>query len=319
MPSQFNRFFVGLDVSKGAVDVCVLGPAEPSQWRVSQRPAARAELVAELARLEPERIVIEATGGYERALVEALSAAGLAVVVMNPKRTRDFAKSEGLLAKTDRIDAYMLALFGAKIQPALRALPDREQRELAACAAYQQKLVAARAAVKIQLQRAEPEPIRASLLRRLEQLDAECQLLETEIDQRIGRSFSWHWRALLARSAPGVGVQVTRTVVAELPELGSLGDKQVAALVGLAPFAADSGAYRGRRRIRGGRKRVRRMLYLAARAAVRVDLGCKAFYDRLVARGKPKQLALTAVARKLLVALNHMFRDQRPWESRLPA
>lgn len=319
MQSQFSSLFVGLDVSKSAVDVCLLGPAEPRYWRVLQEPGALAELARELARLGPERIVVEATGGYELALVEALVGVAAPLVVMNPKRVRDFAKSQGFLAKTDRIDAYVLALFAAQIQPAVRALPSSAQRELAACTAYQQRIVADRAALRVQLQRAGQQLIQTSLLRRIEQLDIECRLLEAEIDSRIAASSRWCERALLARTAPGVGVQVARTLVAEFPELGSLSDRQAAALAGLAPFAADSGEYRGRRRIRGGRKRVRRMLYLAARTAVRVDLGYGASYQRLVARGKPKQLALVAVARKLLVALNHMFCEGRPWEARIAA
>lgn len=319
MQSQFSSFFVGLDVSKSAVDVCLMGPAEPRHWRVPQQPDALAELARELARLGPERIVVEATGGYELALVEALVDVAAPVVVMNPKRVRDFAKSQGVLAKTDRLDAYVLALFAAQIQPAVRALPSAQQRELAACTAYQQRVVADRAALRVQLQRAGQQLIQTSLLRRIEQLDVECRLLEAEIDSRIAASSLWSERALLARTAPGVGVQVARTLVAEFPELGSLSDRQAASLAGLAPFAVDSGEYRGRRSIRGGRKRVRRMLYLAARTAVRVDLGYGAIYQRLVARGKPKQLALVAVARKLLVALNHMFSERKPWEARSAA
>ena len=149
MQSQFSYLFVGVDVSKSAVDVCLLGPAGPRQWRVLQQPDALAEWARELARLGPERIVVEATGGYELALVEALVAVAAPVVVMNPKRVRDFAKSQGFLAKTDRIDAYVLALFAAQIQPAVRALPSAQQRELAACTAYQQRIVADRAALRV--------------------------------------------------------------------------------------------------------------------------------------------------------------------------
>ena len=319
MQSQFSRFVVGLDVAKAAVDVCTLGPAEPCFQRVARRPRPLEELAQQLARLAPERLVVEATGGYERALVEALQQAELPVVVMNPKRTRDFAKSEGLLAKTDRIDAYALALYAAKIRPPLRCLPSAEQRELASLTAYQQKLVADRAALRVQLQREDHQMIQRSLARRIEQLDRECQLLEAEIDNRIDSSAAWHERSQLARSAPGVGKQVSRTIIAQLPELGRISDRQAAALAGLAPFADDSGEHRGRRRIRGGRGRVRRMLYLAARTAVRVDLRSRDFYLRLVAAGKPKQLALVAVARKLLVALNHIFRDRSPWKSPLNA
>ena len=319
MQSQFSSPFVGLDVSKPFLDVCVVGPYEPKSWRVGQEPDAHATLSDELVALAPKLIVVEATGKYESAIVEAMLAAGLPVVVINPKRVRDFAKSHGILAKTDKIDAYEIALFAAQIQPAVRALPSTAQRALAACTAYQQKLVGDRASLRVQLSRSGDAVITASLLRRIEQLDEECRLLEAEIDARIAASDLWYERAQLARTAPGVGKQVARTLVAEMPELGALEDRQAAALAGLAPFNSDSGESRGRRRIRGGRGRVRRMLYLAARTAVRVDLGYRLAYEKFLARGKAANAALIAIARKLLIALNHMLRDRRPFESRLPA
>lgn len=319
MHSQFSSIFIGLDVSKRFVDVCVLGPFEPRRWRVPQQQEALLALAAALAALHPERIIVEATGKYEDAVVDALAALQASVVRMNPKRVRDFAKSLGLLAKNDTLDAYVLALFGARIQPAVRALPSAEQRELAALTAYQQKIVGDRAALKIQLQRAGVEPIQQSLLRRIEQLDVECRQIEAEIDNRIAGCQTWLDRAKLARTAPGVGVQVARTLVAEIPELGALSDREAAALAGLAPYACDSGEYHGRRSIRGGRKRVRRMLYMAARTAVRVDIGYSEQYRNMQARGKAKNAALIAIARKLLVALNHMFLENRPFETRFAA
>ena len=188
MPSQFSSFFVGIDVSKDSLDVCVVGRAKPRHWRVRQRPEALAELVRELLSLAPAGIVVEHTGGYQNALVDALAEADLPVVVMNPKRIRDFARSEGILAKNDRLDAAVLALFAAKIQPSRRPLPSAAQRALAALTAYQQKLVADRAALRVQLQRAEQDVIRASLARRIAQLDEECRQLEAEIDNRIAAS-----------------------------------------------------------------------------------------------------------------------------------
>lgn len=319
MHFQFSFIFVGLDVSKRFLDVCVLGPFAPRRWRVAQQPEALRALAAELAALDAERIIVEATGEYEDAIVEALADLGAPIVVMNPKRVRDFANSLGLLAKTDTIDAYVLALYGARIQPAVRALPSAEQRELAALTAYQQKIVADRAALKIQLQRVTLDRIQQSLLHRIEQLDTECRQIEAEIDNRIAGCQQWLERAKLARSAPGVGVQVARTLVAEMPELGAMSDREAAALAGLAPYASDSGEHHGRRHIRGGRKRVRRMLYLAARTAVRVDLGYAEQYSRMQARGKAKNAALIAIARKLLIALNHMFLENRPFETRLVA
>jgi len=323
MQSQSNSLsalFVGIDVSKRRLDVCVLGPDGPRHQQVEQTPEAVAALANQLAALGAERLVVESTGGYERPLLDALAALGAPVVLINPKWARDFAKSARQLAKTDRIDAHILALFAAKMLPDVRAPQTAEQRELAALTRYQQHLVADRAALKLQLQRACEPLIRDSLSRRIDALDLECRMLEAAIDARIANSQTWRVQDERARTAPGVGRQVARTLVAELPELGRLEDRQIAALVGLAPFADDSGQSHGRRRCRGGRKRVRRMLYLAARTAVRVNLALGAFYRRLTEqRGKPRQLALIAVARKLLVALNHMFRKQRDWRSPLPA
>lgn len=320
MQSQSNSYFVGVDVSKDRLDVAFIGPAARPAQQVAQRPAELAALVAALGRLAPASIVVESTGGYERPLVDGLCEAGLPIVVVNPKRTRDFAKSLGRLAKTDRIDAETLALYAARVQPAIRRLPAAEQRELATLTRYQRKMVADRAALRLQLRRATIPLQQESLVRRLDALDVEIQLLESHIDTLIANSDEWRVRAARARTAPGVGRQVARTLVAELPELGALDDREIAALVGLAPFADDSGKSHGRRRCRGGRGCVRTLLYLAARTAVRVDLGFKAFYHRLtVERGKPKQLALVAVARKLLVTLNHMFRDGSDWKSPLQA
>jgi len=320
MQSHYSSFFVGVDVSQSRLDVAFVGPEPRAPQQIPQQGPALAAFVAELDRLAPAAIVVESTGGYERPLVDALAAAEAPVVVVNPKRTRDFAKSLGRLAKTDRIDAETLALYAARVQPAVRRLPAAEQRELAALTRYQRKMVADRAALRLQLRRATLPLLQESLTRRLDALDREIQLVESQIDTLIANSDEWRVRAARARTAPGVGRQVARALVAELPELGALDDRQIAALVGLAPFADDSGKSHGRRRCRGGRGPVRTLLYLAARTAVRVDLGFQAFYHRLtVTRGKPKQLALVAVARKLLVALNHMFRENKDWQVRVAA
>jgi len=308
--------FVGCDVHKKQVTICLLD----AEGRVVTRlrvPCTREALVklAQQQLQADDHLALEATTNTWE-VVAILEPFVARLVVSNPLRTRAIAFAK---IKTDKIDAFVLALFAAQIQPALRALPSAEQRALASCTAYQQKLVTDRAALRVQLGRAGDAVIAASLLRRLEHLNQECRLLEAEIDARIAACDLWFERAQLARTAPGVGKQVARTLVAEMPELGALSDRQAAALAGLAPFNCDSGDSRGRRRIRGGRGRVRRMLYMAARTAVRVELGYRLAYEKFLARGKAANAALIAIAHKLLTALNHMLRDGRPFESRLPA
>lgn len=312
---HLTRLGVGVDVSKDYLDVCLLGPAVRRAWRTRNQAAAVDALVCELCELAPDRVVLESTGGYERMLARALARAAMPVVVMNPRQVRDFAKSEGLLAKTDRLDAYALALFASKSRPPLRPFASDEQHELRELTVALRKLIDDRAALQTQLRRTKLPVLEQSLLRRMEMLEAERRLLEAEIDARIANSTEWATRAALARTVPGVGPQVARTLLAELPELGSLPDRAVAALVGLAPFADDSGRRSGARFIRGGRKRVRRMLYMAAVSIARTDPRMSRFYLGLLQRGKPKKLALVAVARKLLVILNHIFAARSPWIS----
>lgn len=314
--SELSAVFIGFDVAKDFIDVCLLQGKRKRLWRVRQTAAELAKLARKLAKLKPQLLVAEATGGYERALSDACRRLDLPLIVKNPKQIRDFAKSRGILAKTDRVDAYVTALYGQLMRPELRELPSLEQRELADQTAYRQSLVGDRAALKVRLQRAADDVIRASILRRIRHADEEVKQVEAHIKKLIAGNEQWSSRAKLASSAPGIAVQVSRVIVADAPEFGRINDKQAAALVGLAPYADDSGKSHGRRRIRGGRSRLRRMFYLAARTAVRVDAGLREFYLGLVARGKPKQLALIAVARKLVVVVNHMFRDNRPYLAR---
>lgn len=313
MSVDSTPIIVGIDVSKPYVDFFVLhSKAEPR----GRRPRGAKDLLAlaaELARVEPQIVVMEASGGLETAVWAALEAAGLRVAVVNPKRVRDFARSLGRLAKTDRLDAQVLALFGERLRPAATRLPSRQQRQLRELLHHLDALVGLRAQQRTRQRQLQGAVALASAERVIASLSQEIALLEQQVEQALCQQPAACQRAAQLRTAPGIGPKVSWALVADLPELGQLSGRQAAALVGLAPLARDSGQYRGRRRIAGGRPRVRKALYLAARAAVRCDPQLAAFRARLLAVGKPKQVALIAVARKLLVALNAMIRDDRPW------
>lgn len=302
---------VGIDVAKATLDVWV--ESASTGWTVSNDERGIAELVARLRQPGADLIVLEATGGYEYAAVVALSAAGLTVAVVNPRQVRDFARASGRLAKTDRLDAQVLARFGAALRPEARPLPSEETRELDQLVtrrrqvrdmlqAEQNRLALARGAVKRQIQ------AHVDWLRR--QLEA----IEDDLRRRIEASPVWHAKAELLRSVPGVGPTTAFTLLAELPELGALSKREIAALVGVAPFARDSGTLRGKRAIWGGRTSVRTCLYMAAVTAARHNPPRKAFYLRLLDAGKPKKLALIAVIRKLLVTLNAIVAHGTPWD-----
>ena len=313
MSPDSTPIIVGIDVSKGYVDFFVLNSKAD---RSGQRPRRVRELIAlaaELARFEPQLIVLEATGGLETAVWAALEAAGLRVAVVNPKRVRDFARSLGLLAKTDRLDARVLALFGERLRPAATRLPSRQLRDLRKLLRHLDALVGLRAQQRTRKWQLQGAAVLASAERVIASLSQEIALLEQQVEQALREQPAACQRATQLRTAPGIGPKTCWALLADLPELGQLSARQAAALAGLAPLARDSGQFRGRRRIAAGRPRVRKALYLAARAAVRCDPHLAAFRARLLAAGKPKQVALIAVARKLLVALNAMIRDDRSW------
>ena len=313
MSPDSTPIIVGIDVSKGYVDFFVLNSKAD---RSGQRPRRGRELIAlaaELATLEPQLVVLEATGGLETAVWAALEAAGLRVAVVNPKRVRDFARSLGLLAKTDRLDARVLALFGERLRPAATRLPSRQLRDLRELLRHLDALVGLRAQQRTRKWQLQGATVLASAERVIASLSQEIALLEQQVEQALREQPAACQRATQLRPAPGIGPKTSWALLADLPELGQLSARQAAALAGLAPLARDSGQFRGRRRIAAGRPRVRKALYLAARAAVRCDPHLAAFRARLLAVGKPKQVALIAVARKLLVALNAMIRDDRPW------
>ena len=308
------KCWVGIDVSKDWIDVAVLVEENKvEQFRCERGAEALAQLAQKLILYRPQGIVLEATGGLEGAVIAALAGAGLPVMRMNPKRVRDFAGAHGLLAKTDALDAYALALFGVRMRPPLRAWPEAERLQLAAWVTRQQQLICERATERTRLKQASEPALRRSVERVIAFLGKEIERLEKQLAAWVGASETWTEQEALLRTAPGVGPKTALRLLAQLPELGHVNRRQIAALVGVAPFACDSGKWRGRRSIRGGRAGVRAILYLASWTAVRAAGQLKNFYLRLVAAGKPKQVALIAVARKLLLALNEMMRCGQPW------
>ena len=308
MPAE--PVFVGIDVAKHSLDIAVHQSAD--RWSVPHTEAGVVALVQRLTALAPARIVLEATGGLERPCVAALAAAGLPVVAINPRQARDFAKAMGHLAKTDAIDAAVLAHFGAAVRPPLRPLPDAATQHLAALVARRRQLVEMLTAERNRLATT-PKPMRKDLEAHIRWLERRLTGLDTDLDQAIRTSPCWRAQEDLLRSVPGVGPIIARTLLAELPELGRLSHKAVAALAGLAPLNRDSGLFRGRRRIWGGRATVRAVLYMGALAGVRYNPVLRAFYDRLRAAGKLPKVAPTACMHKLLTILNALIKHQQPW------
>ena len=317
MQSDSNaNCWVGIDVSKDWIDVAVLVEEEKvEQLRCERSAGALAGLAETLLSYRPQGVVLEATGGLEGAVIAALAGAGLAVMRMNPKRVRDFAGAHGLLAKTDALDAYVLALFGVRMRPPLRAWPEAERQQLAAWVTRQQQLIVERATERTRLKQASEPALRQSVERVITFLGKEIARLDKQLAAWVAESETWKAQEALLRTAPGVGPKTALRLLAQLPELGHVNRRQIAALVGLAPFASDSGKWRGRRSIRGGRAGVRAILYLASWTAVRAAGTLRRFYLHLLTAGKPKQVALIAVARKLLLALNEMMRSGQPWRS----
>lgn len=303
--------FVGIDVAKATLDVAIR-PTD-QHWQCANDEPSIAQLVADLQALQPSHIVLEATGGYEVPLVAALGAAELPVAVVNPRQVRDFAKATGRLAKTDALDARVLAHFAETVRPALRPLPETHVQELAALVARRRQLVEMLSAERHRLAVARAKPVRAHVQAHITWLEQSLADLDDDLDQQIRQSPLWREREDLLRSVPGVGRVLTVTLLAELPELGQLNRKQVAALVGVAPLNRDSGRQRGRRQVWGGRALVRSTLYMATLAATRWNPVIRAFYERLYAAGKPKKVALTACMRKLLVILNALLQHRTPW------
>jgi transposase len=303
--------FVGLDVAKAHVDVAVRPSGE--QWRVANDETGIAQLVERL-RLLPPSLVAEATGGFERAAIAALAASGLPVVVANPRQVRDFARATGQLAKTDQLDAGILALFAERVRPAPRPLPDAAAQLLDALLTRRRQLLEMLVAEKNRLGFA-PRALHRGIRQHIRWLERQLDDVTAELAAQIEASPVWRAKDDLLQSVPGVGPIVSVTLLGELPELGTLSHKQIAALVGVAPLARDSGTLRGKRMVWGGRASVRTALYMAALCGRRWNPQLRGFYERLRAAGKPKKVALIACARKLLTVLNAMLRDNACWAS----
>lgn len=308
--------YVGIDVAKDALVVAAI-PAGTT-WTVANTPAGHGALVAQCTALAPTLIVLEATGGYETAVVAQCGAAGLPVVVVNPKQARAFAKATGRLAKTDRVDAAVLALFAERVRPAVRPLTSDETADLEAVLLRRRQLIEMLTAEKNRLGLAR-RPIRKSLQAHVAYLERELRVADADLGAMVAASPLWRAKDDLLQSVPGIGPVVAHTLLAELPELGTLTRRAIASLVGVAPVARDSGAQRGTRAIAGGRATVRSALYMATLVAARHNPVIRACYQHLVALGKPKKVALVACMRKLLVILNAMLRHHTPWTPALPA
>ena len=301
---------IGIDVGKAKHDVNVVGEKRVREW--ANDPAGREQLSEWVVKQEPKLVVLEATGGYEAALVSELLERGLDVAIVNPTRVRAFARAEGLLAKTDKIDARMIARFGAMMKPKAQARRDEAQVELNQWVTRRRQVVEMRVAEKNRLDTA-PERIKADIERHIEWMTTEIEALEKLINQAMIDNPVWREIARRVDTVPGIGAITASTLVAELPELGHLNRQKIAALVGLAPFNHDSGKYRGKRRIFGGRTSVRCVLYMATLSAIRHNPVIKAFYQRLLDKGKLKKVAITACMRKLLVILNTMIKNKQDW------
>jgi transposase len=305
-----SPLFVGIDVAKAQLDIALRPTGD--RWTVTNDEPGIAALVPRLQALAPTLIVLEATGGYQRAVVAALAVAGLPVVVVNPRQARDFAKATGQLAKTDALDARALAHFADAVRPIPRPLPDAQTSALRAVLTRRRQLIAMRTAEQNRLGSVPPD-LHKDIQDHIAWLNERLATLEDALDTTLRASPVWREREVLLRSTPGIGPVCARTLLLDLPELGTLSRQQIAALVGVAPLNRDSGTLRGTRTIWGGRAPVRATLYMGTLAAVRHNPVLQAFYTRLCAAGKAKKVALIACMRKLVTILNAMVKHQTMW------
>jgi transposase len=305
------QVFVGIDVSKAQLDVA-LRPIDDC-WHVSNDELGITGLVERLQAVQPTLVVLEATGGLEVPVTGALAEAGLPVVVVNPRHARDFAKATGRLAKTDTLDARGLAHFAEAVRPTPRPLPEAQAQALSALLTRRRQLVQMLTAERRRLQTA-PQRIRADIQAHIAWLERRLACTDDDVAAAIHASPLWRAKDEILQSTPGVGPILSRTLVAEVPELGVLNRQEIAALIGVAPFNRDSGTLRGKRAVWGGRAHVRAVLYMSTLAAVRHNPVLKAFYERLRSVGKAPKVALTACMRKLLTILNAMLKHRTPWQ-----
>ena len=305
--------WVGIDVSKAHLDVHL--EPEGKQWRSANDASGIAEIVQALSLVPVALVVLEATGGMEQAIAQAAAEAGIAVVVTNPRRVRDFAKAIGKLAKTDRIDAKVLALYGQAVRPEVRSLASESARDLQELVLRRQQVTEMVSAERNRRSSARSERARTQIDRHIDWLKEELKQLDVQIQAQLESSQQWQQQQALLQSVPGVGAVTSRTLIALLPELGKLSRQQIAALVGVAPINCDSGQLRGKRFTMGGRSTVRSALFMAAFVASRHNPVIAPFYQRLLEQGKPKKVALVACMRKLLVILNAMLKQNQPWQA----
>ncbi len=308
--------FIGIDVSKLRLDVYVRPSGDA--FSVDNDAKGYARLVERLSPLGLSLIVLEATGGYQTAVVAELAAAKLPVAVVNPRQVRDFARATGEQAKTDAIDAAVLARFAEAIRPEPRPFPDELTLELHALVTRRRQLIDMRTAEMNRLDTCRIETVRRNIQKMIAMLTKQIDKVDDDIDKTIRRSPAWREREDLLSSVPGVGPTTARTMLTQLPELGRLNRREIAALVGVAPFNNDSGKRRGARSIRGGRSEVRGVLYMATVSAVRCNAQIRSVYQRLLAAGKKPKVALIACLRKLLTILNAMMKTQQPWRLNAP-
>lgn len=305
--------FVGIDVSKDTLDVHV--SPQGMSFQVARDQRGLAGLAARLKPLAPQLVAMEATGGFETVVAAAIAAEGLPVAVVNPAQVRHFAQALGKRAKTDPVDAAVIAGFAEATRAQAKPLPDAETQALSELMARRRQLTEMLVAEKARSARATVKRLRQSLKRIIAALETELESLDQDIDKTVRASPLWRVREDLMCSIPGVGPATARTLLADLPELGRLNRRQIAALAGLAPWTRQSGQWKGKSMIGGGRSPVRRVLFMAALVASRHNPVLKTFRDKLVAAGKPKIVAIIALARKLLTILNAIIRDQKPWQS----
>ena len=308
--------YVGVDVAKAQLDVAVRPTGD--RWEVSRDEAGVRQLVSCLKALEPVMVLLEASGGLELPVVAALAAEAVPVVVVNPRQVRDFARATGKLAKTDALDAAVLAHFAEAVRPPVRPLRDAETQVLNSLAARRHQVMTMLVSEKNRLSAATTVAVRPRIEVHIAWLERELDDLDKDLRQTLRQSSVWREKDDLLRTVPGVGEQLSLTLLAYLPELGTLDRRQIAALVGVAPFNRDSGSLRGKRTVWGGRARVRAALYMGALTASRFNPVIRDFYQRLLACGKPKKLALTACMRKLLVILNSMLKHRSSWRDVTP-
>lgn len=313
METQISGIVVGIDVSKATLDVAAAG----EYWSVANDMDGIGHLIERLKSFQPSLVVIESTGGLERAVLAELSATGIPIALVNPGRVREFAKSIGLLGKTDKIDAHLLVRFGEAVKPEPTRLPSNEEQQLSAWMTRRRQVIDMLTMEQNHLFSAHPAT-RASVEKVITMLQAELGDLNHQIDDFIDQNPAFRQKEDIMRSVPGVGPVTAAALLSDLPELGSLDRKKIAALVGVAPFNNDSGRRRGKRRVKGGRSSVRKILYMAALSATRCNPVISTFYHRLIDDGKEFKVVIVACMRKLLTFLNAMIRDLRVWRP-LPA